>query len=285
MNWILIGFLAFALKTGDLKLGVQTPGVQIPIAKLKPEAIDKVEAFDPSCPAKQTGLGADWLMNCANGTLSRLDSKSGEVVKTIKTGAAKVRAGLAISADSVWVFTDAKTTLSRIDPVENKVVAEMRLPAGCTSITFGEAALWVTCPSENRVLRIDPLLNVITQRIEVAAEPVAIAAGQGSIWSYSRKESKVDRIDPKTNKVSKTIELNVPNTDGEIIVAEGSVWVTLPGFPVSRIDPKTEKVAQQFVGEGGGSLKAVSGSIFLTNIKQSTTWRLDPRRVLATLAE
>jgi hypothetical protein len=59
----------------------------------------------------------------------------------------------------------------------------------------------------------------------------------------------------------------------------------LPGFPISRIDPKTEKVVQQFVGEGGGSLKAASGSILLTNIKQSTTWRLDPRRVLATLAE
>jgi len=83
----------------------------------------------------------------------------------------------------------------------------------------------------------------------------------------------------------KTIELGVPNSPGEIIVAEGSVWVTLPGFPISRIDPKTDKVVQQFVGEGGGSLKASPGVILLTNVKQSTTWRLDPRRVLATQAE
>jgi DNA-binding beta-propeller fold protein YncE len=135
------------------------------------------------------------------------------------------------------------------------------------------------------VLRIDPKTNVVEKSIEVAGAPEALAIGESSVWVLTANEGKIERIDPKTNKVSKTIELNVPNTEGEIIVGGGSVWVTLPGFPISRIDPKTEKVAQQFVGEGGGSLKAVSGSIFLTNIKQSTTWRLDPRRVLATLAE
>ena len=59
----------------------------------------------------------------------------------------------------------------------------------------------------------------------------------------------------------------------------------MPGFPISRIDPKTDKVAQQFVGDGGGFLKATPGAILLTNVKQSTTWRLDPGRVLATMAE
>jgi streptogramin lyase len=190
-----------------------------------------------------------------------------------------------VSADSVWVFTDAKTTLSRIDPTENKVVAEMRLPAGCTSIAFGESALWATCPAENRVLRIDPLLNVVTERIEVSAEPFAIAVGSGSIWAFCKKDGKVERIDPKTNKVVKTIELGVPNSDGDLVVAEGSVWVSMPGFPISRIDPKTDKVVQQFVGDGGGLIKASPGAILLTNVKQATTWKLDPRRVMATAAE
>jgi streptogramin lyase len=280
MQFTLIGLLILALK-----LGVQTPGVQIPVAKLKPDSVENSSDFSPSCAGKLRGFGADWLLNCAEGTLSRLDIKTGQASKTIKTGAAAMRTGLAISSDSLWVFSDTKTTLSRIDPVENQVVAEMRLPAGCNSITFGEAALWVTCPTENRVLRIDPLLNVVTQRIEVAAEPAAVAVGDGSVWAYCRKDSKVERIDPKTNKVSKTIELGVPNTEGSIVVAEGSVWVSLPGFPISRIDSKTDKVMQQFVGEGGGFIKAAAGAILVTNVKQSTTWKLDPRRILATLAE
>jgi streptogramin lyase len=285
MNALLIGFIVALLKVEGLKLGVQTPGVQIPIAKLKPEAVEQATDINPSCAGKQTGFGADWILNCSDGTLTRKDPKTGQVVKTIKTGAAKVKGGVAVSADSIWVFTDDKTTLSRIDPAENRLVGEIRLPADCTSIVFGEAALWAACPSENRVLRIDPLLNVVTQRIEVSAEPFTIAAGQGSIWAYCKKGGKVDRIDPKTNKVSKTIELGVPNVEGDIVVAEGSAWVTLPGFPISRIDPKTDKVAQQFVGEGGGMILATSGAILLTNVKQSNTWRLDPRRIVATQAE
>ena len=270
----------------SLKLGVQTPGVQIPVLKLKPEAVEPVPAANQSCASPQRGFGSDWVLNCSEGTLSRLDTKTGSVSKTVKTGAAaKARAGLAVSSDSLWAFTDDKTTLSRIDPAGNTIVAEMRLPAGCNSIVFGEASLWVTCPAESRVLRIDPILNTVSQRIQVSAEPFAIAVGEGSIWAYCKKEGRVERIDPKTNKVSKTIELGVPNADGDIAAGEGSVWVSMPGFPISRIDPKTEKVVQQFVGEGGGLIKTSPGTVVLTNIKQSTIWRLDPRRILATLAE
>ena len=120
------------------------------------------------------------------------------------------------------------------------------------------------------------------ERMTSAAANRAMAATGAS---SRERRGKVDRIDPKTNKVSKTIELGVPNVEGDIIVAEGSAWVTLPGFPISRIDPKTDKVAQQFVGEGGGMIQASSGSILLTNVKQSNTWRLDPRRILATQAD
>jgi len=305
-----------------IKLGVPTPGVQIPLQKLKPESelsiegspesilVDQsiwisnrsknaLERLDPKanklvepvsdlnkpCGNPQFGFGSVWVLNCGDGTLARVDVKAGKISKTVKTGAINVRAGLAVSPDSVWAFTDDKTTLSRMDPAENKIVTEMRLPAGCNSIAYGETSLWITCPAENRVLRIDPSLNIVSQRIETSAEPYAIAVGEGSVWAYCKKDGKVERIDPKTNKVSKTIELAVPNAEADITAGEGSVWVTMPGFPITRIDPKTDKVIQQFVGEGGGFVKTAQGAVWLTNVKQSTVWHLDPRRIAATLAE
>jgi virginiamycin B lyase len=305
-----------------LKLGVQTPGVQIPISKLKPEVelnvsgspksilteqsvwisnqanntleridpkenkvVEPVSDFKQPCGNPQLGFGSVWLLNCGDGTLVRVDTKTAKITKAIKTGADNVRAGLAASPDSIWAFTDDKTTLSRIDPAGNKIVGEMRLPAGCNSMAFGETSLWVTCPTENRVLRIDPNINVVSQRIEVSTEPYSIAVGEGSVWVYCKKDGRVDRIDPKTNKVSKTIELAVPNAEGDIAAGEGSVWITMPGFPISRIDPKTDKVVQQFVGEGGGFIKVDKGTVWLTNVKQNSVWRLDLKRVLATLAE
>jgi streptogramin lyase len=93
------------------------------------------------------------------------------------------------------------------------------------------------------------------------------------------------RIDPKTNKVSKTIELLVPNSDGDIAVGEGSVWVTLKGFPISRIDPKTDKVAQQFVrkaAEPSGPRRRCGYPACRTGSSGSCA---RPRRIVVTLAE
>jgi virginiamycin B lyase len=304
------------------KPGIQKPGVQIPLAKLRAEAelataglpgsiigeqsvwvlnVDKnsIDRIDPKtnkmtdsvaglnqpCSNLQFGFDSVWVLNCGDETIAKIDSKKAAITRTLKTGGTTKKAVLAVSADSVWAITDPKTTLIRVDPVEDKIVAEMRLPAGCNSIAFGESALWATCPQDNQVLRIDPILNLVKERIEVGAGPFAIAVGEGAVWVFCRKEGKVDRIDPKTNKVSKTIELTVPNADADITVGEGSVWVTLPGFPISRIDPKTGRVMQQFVGEGGGVIRTAQGAIWLSNVRQGSVWRLDPRRIAATLAE
>jgi virginiamycin B lyase len=319
-----MGFVSvFLIAALALKLGVQTPGVQIPMLKLKAEAevslagapesilvepstvwvlnrsknaleridpkanklAEAVAGFNAPCGTPQFGFGSVWTLNCGDGTLLRVDAKAGKVLRSIKTGAGTARAGLAVSTDSVWALTDDKTTLSRIDPAQDRVVGELRLPAGCNTMVFGEGSLWVTCPAENRLLRIDPNLNIVSKRIEVSAEPYAVSVGEGAVWVFCRKDGKVERIDPKTDKVVKTIELGVPNSSGDITAGDGSVWVSLAGFPISRIDPKTDKVVQQFVGDGGGFIRTAPGAVWLSNVKQGTLWRLDPRRIMATLSE
>ena len=93
------------------------------------------------------------------------------------------------------------------------------------------------------------------------------------------------RIDPKTNKVTATIDLAVPNADGTLAFGEGSLWSSLPGFPVIRIAPDTDKVAQQFHGEGGGLVHFGLGSVWVGAVNSGAVARFDPKRVLATLAE
>jgi streptogramin lyase len=214
-----------------------------------------------------------------------VDAKKWEQTAKIATGVNKATPSIAAASDSVWLFTDDRTTLARVDPDQNQVVAEIRLPAGCSALVFGEAALWAACPAEDRVLRINPQTNVVEKRIEVGPRPHALDVGEGSVWVLCEKEGKIDRIDPKTNKVSKTIDLAVPGVAGAISVGLGSVWVTMDGFPLTRIDPGTEKVVQQFWGAGGGALHIAGGALWLSNIKEGTLWRLDPKRVQATLAE
>jgi virginiamycin B lyase len=298
--------------------GIKTPGIQISFADLKPEAeipiapqwlaftdvplaadekslykIDakKNESGPPVAPLSKACGGAVsaftslWIPTCADGALVRLDPKTWKITATIAAGSGNANPALAATADSIWLMTDNKATLSRIDPEQNAVVAELRLPAGCNTVTFGEAALWVTCPSENRVLRIDPQSNLVDKRIEVSPQPKSLAIGEGSIWVLCQKNGRVERIDPKTFKVTKTIELAVPGVDGSIAIGAGSIWVSQAGFPLTRIDPATDKVVQQFWGAGGGMVQFGAGSLWLGNLPGGKVWRVDPKRVLATLAE
>jgi len=300
------------------KPGVKTPGVAIHFASLKAEAefpkapawvaftdaaliadehglyrIDAkknelgaaVAALNKPCGGAASGFGSLWVPTCGDQALVRIDPKTWKVTATIASGAGNAAQSVAANPDSIWLLSDNRTTLSRIDPEQNLVVAELRLPAGCNTLTFGESALWVTCPSEDRVLRIDPQTNLVDKRIEVSAQPEALALGEGSIWVLCQKEGKVERIDPKTNKVAKSIDLGVPGAEGSIAAGQGSIWVTLAGFPITRIDPGTDKVVQQFWGTGGGAIQFGLGSVWLSNVHEGTLWRLDPKRIAATLAE
>jgi virginiamycin B lyase len=304
------------------KAGIKTPGVQIPIASLKTEAeiavapawmgvsdvllipnteqgtLDRVDpktnkittpvpGVTKACGGAVTAFGSLWVPSCADQSLVRIDSKKWEATAKIATGVGTAPLALAATTDSVWIFSDDRTTLSRVDPDQNQVVAEIRLPAGCTGLAFGETSLWAACPDEGRVLRINPLTNLVEKRIEVSPRPRALAIGENSVWVLCQKDGQVDRIDPKTNKVSKSIELGVPGAMGGIAVGLGSVWVTLDGFPLTRIDPQPEKekVVQQFWGPGGGAIQIGVNAVWLSNLQRGTLWRLDPKRVQATLAE
>ncbi len=303
------------------RTGVKTPGVQIPFASLVGEADiaatappewiafaagsfytpsgDSILKIDPKtnkpgdpvaglnkpCGGLVSAFGSLWSPQCGNGTLQRLDPKTLKVTATIASGVASTRGSIAASADSIWLLTDDKTTLSRIDPDQNLVVGDMRLPVGCQGLTVAEKSLWIACPARNKVLRINPATNILDESIAVSGQPIAIAAGtDGAVWVLCRKEGKLDRIDAKTNKVTKTIELGAADADGSLAFGEGWLWVTQKGFPLARIDAKLETVVQQFYaapGVGGGAIVTSNGALWLgtaTGVK-----RIDPKRVLATL--
>ncbi len=302
--------------------GIKTPGVQIPFAELKSDAAlvtataaawlassdsmliptkdglakvdprakeskfgDPLTGLNKPCAGAVTAFTSLWVPNCGDGTLARVDPKTGKVTATLNTGTGSAHPGIAATADSIWMFTDARGTLSRIDPVQNVVVAEFRLFPDCNTLLFGETSLWLTCPAENKVLRVDPATNLLDKSIEVSAMPVALVIGETSVWVLCEKEGKIARIDPKTNKVTKTIELGAPATGGSLAVGEGSVWVSMPGFPITRIDPTDEKVVQQFYGEGYGPLVTTSNTVWMSDLRASKLVKFDSRRIVATLAE
>jgi YVTN family beta-propeller protein len=135
------------------------------------------------------------------------------------------------------------------------------------------------------VTRVDPRTNLIVETIAVGKSPRFLAVGEGAVWVLNQGDGTVSRIDPKTNKVVATIDVGMPGPGGDIAAGEGSVWVTSYDFPLSRIDPSINRVAQQFVGPGGDAVRVGPGAVWLSNGREQNVWRIDPRRVEATVGE
>ena len=318
-----IAVIAFAFvlygQQKPAKTGVRTPGVQIPIASLSPDAVfdvpgspdwivvgdsvwisnkpkNSVARIDPKtnkiadtiavgkapCSGLEIGFDSLWVPNCGDQTLSRVDLKTGKLTATFPIGIADTEGGLAASPDSIWIMTDKKGTLARIDPATNKVVAEIYVARGSYTVAFGEGAIWVTSTEENVVSRVDPETNLVKETIKVGKGPRFLAVGEHAVWTFNQIDGNVSRIDPKTNKVVATIDVGLPGEGGDIAAGEGSVWVTSFGFPITRIDPATNKVVQQFVGKGGDALRVGLGSVWLSNYEAQTVRRIDPKRIAAT---
>jgi virginiamycin B lyase len=302
--------------------GVATPGVRIPIAKLKPDAVfeipgvpdwlaidehvwvsnapkDTVTRIDPTtntivgtypagrkpCSGLAAGFGSVWVPVCGDGAVARLDLKDGRVQATLPLGIADSEGGVAVGAASFWVLVDAQGTLARVDPATNKAVAEISVAPGSFAVAFGEGAAWVTSTERGLLTRINPYTNVIEATVKVGPQPRFLAVGEGSVWTVNQGDGSITRVDAKTNAVVATIEAGLPGPGGEIAVGEGSVWVTSFEYPITRIDPATNRVVQQFHGEGGDAIRVGHGSVWLSNLRAANVWRLDPRRVVATLAE
>ncbi len=306
------------------RTGVKTPGVKIPIERLKPDAVfevgghpdwlaideaawvsnepkDSVSRLDPQinkvaatielgsgkrpCSGLTAAFGSLWVPNCGDKTLARIDLKTGSITATIPTSIGDSEGSIAAGAGSVWLMTDAKGTLARFDPATNKIVAEIYVAAGSYGLAFGDDAVWVTSTNNGTVARVDPHTNLVAETIKVGTSPRFVAAGLGAVWVLNQGDGSVSRIDPKTNKVTATIEVGVPGPGGEIAAGEGSVWVTSFEFPLSRIDPATNAVVQQFYGPGGDSVRVGLGSVWLSNLRAGNVWRIDPKRVEATLPD
>ena len=303
------------------KPGVKASGVQLPITALQPETEfavpgspdwiavgeavwisnkpkNSVSRLDPAtnqvakvvtvgakpCSGLAIGAGSLWVPNCGDQTISRVDLKTNAVTATFPMTIGNTEGYIAFGAGSAWIMTDTNGTMARIDPADNKVVAEIVLPPGSFCPVFGEGSVWVTSTEGNSVSRVDPATNLVTETIAVGKAPRFLAVGEGGVWTLNQTEGNVTRIDPKTNKVVATIEVGVPGEGGDIAAGEGSVWVTSFQIPISRIDPSSNKVVQQFTGKGGDALRIGLGSVWLSNLASGTVWRIDPKRIEATVA-
>jgi virginiamycin B lyase len=192
-----------------------------------------------------------------------------------------------VMADAVWVAGTKPYSVQHIDPITNRIVAKVVLPAeACSGLAFGFGSVWVPiCGKKPALVRVDAHQNevIATLPIPPAGEEGGIATSTDSVWMVTDKAGTLNRIDPSTNSVRQKIPL--PPGSYNPIFSDGIVWITgVESGIVTAVEADTGKVLESIpVGAKPRFLTAGGGSIWTLNQADGTVTRVDEksRKVLA----
>jgi YVTN family beta-propeller protein len=181
---------------------------------------------------------------------------------------------------AVWVTNTADHTVERIDPRTGSVRQTVKVGDGPSGIAFGAGAVWVANGLAGEVSRIDPTTNEVVQRIPVGNSPAAVAFGEGAVWVANADDRTVSRLNPASGHVDEPIPVEVPARG--IAVGGGSVWLSDPvGNAVVRLDPRTKAVTRRVgVGSGPTAVAYGLGAVWVANNLDGTVSRIDAERAV-----
>ena len=225
------------------------------------------------CAGLTSGFGSIWVPSCGDKKLYRLDPATGKVTASIDAEPENSEGGITASPDAVWMVVKP-STLIRVDPKTNIVTAQVPLPATAANPVWGGGSVWVSTFDNNSVVKVDPKTNSVTDTIATGPKPRFITYGANSIWTLNQGDGTVTRIDARTDKVQATIACGIPGPGGDLSYGDGYIWAALFDFPLTQIDPKTNQPIRQWAGPGGDGMRAGGGSVWLSNLRQQTVWRI-----------
>jgi virginiamycin B lyase len=233
-----------------------------------------------ACSGLATGFGSIWVPVCGEmPELVRIDCAKNTVSATLPVAPAAPEGGIAISEDSVWMVSDKKGTLVRVDPSTNSVRERIFIPPGSFNPVFSGGTVWISGITSNVLTAVDASSGKVLASIPVGPKPRFLTAGGGSIWTLNQGDGSVSRVDEKSRKVIATIQVGIPGTGGDIGYGADFVWSSVFEVPLTRIDAKTNRVTRQWVGKGGDSLRFGFDSLWITDYKKGLLSRIPIEQV------
>ena len=188
-------------------------------AAIDTSRVDEMHRLDGAL-AMAIGFGSVWVLESPESSegrfiLVRLDPRTGVPVATMglpdfdvgPTGCGPCVSGVRIGADGVWLALGPTGHVIRIDPAQNRIVAEIDVGGSLSDLTVGpDGSVWAvgasasenTCvPSTGFVARISPERNELAGLVPVDC-PVSVAVSNGDVWvgGYVERMAVIQRIRP-----------------------------------------------------------------------------------------
>lgn len=241
-------------------------------------------AMTHPCGAMAVAFGSLWVADCKDGTLNRIDLKTARKTAVIATGIANPKGELNVvaGAGSIWVASDQKGVIARVDPASNGVTNSIQVDPGTYYLAFGLGSLWAVSSDRQSLQKIDPETNAIVKRTALGREPGFLVAGEGAVWVQEQGDGKLARIDPVTGEVSGRVKVDETLKYGDIDAGGGKIWLrTTAGQTFVVIDPKTLAIrARVGKGTGSGALRYTRQGVWTTSHDVHTmSWWKKPARI------
>ncbi|PRY20094.1 putative pyrroloquinoline-quinone binding quinoprotein [Aliiruegeria haliotis] len=223
-----------------------------------------------SYPAFGIGEGAAWVAQVKDGTLYKLDGRSGDLLLSVRVNASYAQSGLAFGDNAVWLLTLGDNqalarVLSAFDVETGNVRSRLDLPAQGFGVSYANGNVWVTSQSGNELYRVDPAANAILSTIPLRDRPGPVAVGGDSVWVLNLGDGTVQRVDATTGVVTATIETPLPRADSHIAFGGGYLWITPDKkSPLIQIDPNTNEVLRSYHGAFPTGLDFGDGAIWVS---------------------
>ena len=128
-----------------------------------------------------------WVVDQVAGAVLRVDRGSLEVVAEVPF-AGRLDA-IAVMGDHVWVLDFGTGLLTRISILEDRVVGQVSVPPGATSLAAGLGAVWIG-QGDGAITKVDPLTVTASAfaRIEEGSiRAIAVDEARESIWVDVRR--------------------------------------------------------------------------------------------------
>ena len=239
-----------------------------------PQVSDPVQVGTPPLRIA-AGAKAVWVTSEKDGTLTKLDPETGEVLgKPRKLGAGI--SGVAIGSNWTWA-TNAKTgKLLRLDPKSGRVLKAIDLPGEPGPLALGGGRVWVADEGGGGITAVNAEAGEVYKRgLPPQAQSLRLAWGAQGLWVTVADANALRRVDPRTLLAGEPIR--VGRGPAGVTVAGGFVWVANSREgSVTKVNPSLRAVDDSIAVEGHpGGIDGGTSAVWVADREADAVRKID----------
>ena len=246
--------------------------------------------------AAAVGDGSLWVIDYAEGSISRIDARTNRLGATVPVGDPRslppgcgpgtvhdapygsflvrgcdLPSAVTVAAGSLWIARNDVRVVERMDPRSLKVTATIPTGVRVLGMAGNDSAIWLAAYEDDTVLRIDPAVNRVNLTVHLIHGPAAFAISARSLWVSRTRGALVTKLDPQAGL--STVDATTDGRPFPMAIAAGSVWVrNEQTSTVTRINEVTGLVqatiqVDPFYGSDGfDSIAVINGKVWISGL-------------------